>query len=134
MAERVHFVPSVAPEELLAHTRQADAGATVLEDNCENHRLALPNKVFEYVAAGVPVVSNDLPELRALLEHHGIGWTVPIDRPEELARALGRAVANRDDPAQRARLERAAAELSWTREQVRLIEVYSSLRQRGRPA
>ena len=38
---------------------------SLLQDTCENHRLALPNKVFEYVAAGVPVVASDLPELAA---------------------------------------------------------------------
>ena len=46
------MLPSVALAELLAHTAEADVGVTLLQDTCENHRLALPNKLFEYIAAG----------------------------------------------------------------------------------
>ncbi len=127
VAERVHFVPSVVPEELLAHTRQADVGTTLLEDNCENHRLALPNKVFEYIAAGVPVVSNDLPELRALIEEHQVGSTVAIHDAEALARALEGAILKRGDAGLAARLERTTRELSWERERSRLTGLYATL-------
>ncbi len=127
VAARVHFVPAVPAEELLAHTRQADAGTTLLEANCENHRLALPNKVFEYVAAGVPVVSNDLPELRALIERHGIGWTAPSGDPEALARAIAQAIRDRRDPEMTSRLEQAALALSWSRERRKLIDLYLSI-------
>ena len=48
------FLPSVPLEELLAHTAQADVGVTLLQDTCQNHRLAPPNKLFEYIAAGIP--------------------------------------------------------------------------------
>ena len=49
---RVHFVPSVPIGSCSRIRREADVGVSLLEDTCENHRLALPNKVFEYVAAG----------------------------------------------------------------------------------
>ena len=68
-------------DRLLEHTADADVGVSLLQDTCENHRLALPNKVFEYVAAGVPVVVSDLPELTGLVEEHGIGWTTPPADP-----------------------------------------------------
>ena len=56
LQERVKLLPSVALRDLLAHTAEADVGVTLLQDTCLNHRLALPNKLFEYIAAGVPVV------------------------------------------------------------------------------
>jgi len=66
-SERVHFRRPVPVGRILAYARQASVGVSLLEDTCENHRLALPNKVFEYLAAGVPVVTSDLPELRRTL-------------------------------------------------------------------
>lgn len=88
VAERTHFRPSVPVAQIRAHTRQANVGVSLLEDTCENHRLALPNKVFEYAAAGVPVVVADLPELRALAEREGIGTVARSTEPGDVAAAL----------------------------------------------
>jgi glycosyltransferase involved in cell wall biosynthesis len=134
LQDRVHFLPSVALEELLAETAQADVGVSLLEDVCENHRLALPNKVFEYVAAGVPVVVSRLPEVSRLVERHGIGWTADASDPDDVARALREALAGRAEPELARNLAAAAEELSWTREQQRLLAVYERLGTRRRRA
>jgi glycosyltransferase involved in cell wall biosynthesis len=134
LQERVHLVPSVALEELLAETAQADVGVSLLEDVCENHRLALPNKVFEYVAAGVPVVVSRLPEISRLVEDRGIGWTADASDPDDVARALREALAGRADRELASSLVAAAAELSWTRERQRLLAVYEGLGTRRRRA
>jgi glycosyltransferase involved in cell wall biosynthesis len=125
--DRVTLLPSVPLERLLAHTAEADVGVTLLQDTCENHRLALPNKLFEYIAARVPVLASALPETRALVERLGVGWCVPPDDPAALAKALGLALRRRADPELRARLERAARELTWEREQRRLVGLYAEL-------
>jgi len=124
---RVHFVPAREPGELLAATAEADVGVSLLEDVCENHRLALPNKVFEYVAAGVPVVASDLPELRRLVERYRIGWLVDPGDPGAVADGIATALAARGDAGLRDALAAAARELSWSAEQPRLLEVYAEL-------
>jgi glycosyltransferase involved in cell wall biosynthesis len=127
LQDRVTLLPSVPLEELLAHTAEADVGVTLLQDTCENHRLALPNKLFEYIAAGIPVVASALPETRGLIERHGVGWCVAPGDPSALAGALDLALRRRDDPDLRKRLTRAAEELSWEREQQRLLGLYERL-------
>ena len=74
------LLPSVSLDDLLAHTAEADVGVTLLQDTCENHRLALPNKLFEYIAAEVPVVASALPEVQRLIDAYGIGWCVAPGR------------------------------------------------------
>ena len=125
--DRVTLLPAVPVEELLAHTAEADVGVTLLQDTCENHRLALPNKLFEYIAAGVPVVASDLPEIRRLVAEHGVGWCVPPHDPAAVARALRDALEGHADAGLRERLAHAARELSWEREQQRLLGLYDQL-------
>jgi glycosyltransferase involved in cell wall biosynthesis len=127
LKERVTLLASVALEDLLAHTAEADVGVTLLQDTCLNHRLALPNKLFEYIAAGVPVVAAALPETQRLIKDHGVGWCAQPDDPAAVAGALRVALHGPPDPGLRERLERAAQELSWEREQVRLLELYEGL-------
>jgi glycosyltransferase involved in cell wall biosynthesis len=128
---RVSVLPSVPLDELLAHTAEADVGVTLLQDTCENHRLALPNKLFEYIVAGVPVVASALPETERLVSAYGIGWCAPPDDPVALAEVLRRALSERGDPQLRGRLDAAAAELRWSREQTRLTGLYGELSRRG---
>ncbi|HMJ73520.1 MAG TPA: glycosyltransferase [Solirubrobacterales bacterium] len=126
-ADRSHFLGPVPPEALLSYTAQADVGVSLLADSCENHRLALPNKLFEYVAAGLPVVVSDLPEASRLVRAHGIGWCADGADPESVAVALRTALAQQNDEGLRERLARAATELSWEREKQSLLAVYDAL-------
>ncbi len=127
LQERVRLLGSVALEDLLAHTAEADVGVTLLQDTCLNHRLALPNKLFEYIAAGVPVVAADLPETRRLVEDYGVGWCVAPADPAALAGALRVALYGPRDPGLQERLARAGEELCWEREQERLLALYEQL-------
>ncbi len=92
-------------KQLLAHTAEADVGVTLLQDTCENHRLALPNKLFEYIAAGVPVVASALPEIERLVDRYGIGWCVAPDQPQALAGRIRQALAVRGDADLKRRLQ-----------------------------
>jgi glycosyltransferase involved in cell wall biosynthesis len=125
---RVSLLPSVPLDELLAHTAEADVGVSLLQDSCENHRLALPNKLFEYIAAEVPVVGSALPEMRRLVDDLGVGWCVTPDDPAAVAAALQSALgAARGDGGLRERLRQASTQLRWTVERQRLLELYCEL-------
>ena len=125
--DRVRLIDSVGLGELLAWTREADVGVALLEDTCLNHRLALPNKLFEYIAAGIPVVVSDLPELRRIVNHYNIGWTATPGDARAIAEAISLALEQPRDPRLDENLARAAAELRWSQESRRLTEVYEML-------
>jgi len=81
LEDRVRFLPPVPPGDLLPLTADADIGVTLLEDTCLNHRYALPNKLFEYLMAGLPVLGSDLPEIRSVIAGFDVGCVVdPSDR------------------------------------------------------
>jgi len=70
----IHYLPAVPPEDVLAHTTTADIGIYLMENICLNHYYSLPNKLFEYILAGLPVIINDLPDQRSIIEQFNCGW------------------------------------------------------------
>jgi len=69
----IYYFPAVQPCELLNYTSSADYGILFYEDNCLNHRYCSPNKIFEYLMAGLPVITSNLYEMKNLVETSQIG-------------------------------------------------------------
>ncbi len=104
--ERVHFPGAVPPSELADLTASASVGVALLADVCLNHRYALPNKLFAYLNAGVPIVASDLPEMRRVLtDPSPAGLLVHPGDADDLARSL---VSLLNDAQLRARLAASA--------------------------
>jgi glycosyltransferase involved in cell wall biosynthesis len=116
---RVHFRPPVPVGQILAYARQASVGVSLLENTCENHRLALPNKVFEYLAAGVPVVVSDLPELRRTLAEQPSAVLVDPTDEAAIATAL-RTASDAERPP-------APSPFEWPAEAALLTAAYADL-------
>jgi glycosyltransferase involved in cell wall biosynthesis len=116
--ERVHLRPSVPTGQIRAYTRQASFGVTLLEDTCENHRLALPNKLFEYLAAEVPVVASDLPEMRRAVS--GLPAVTAVDPADPESVAAGLRVAIEAGSA-------GPSPFDWAEDAAQLTETYARL-------
>ena len=124
----VHFMNPVPPDELLSLTASADIGVTLLEDTCLNHRFALPNKLFEYLTAGLPVLASDLPEIRKVVAGFDVGCVVNPWNRQALVNTLQRMVD--DAPARAHWSANAAAALasySWEKTSRRFIQCYERL-------
>ena len=120
----VHMHPAVVYEDVLAHTRSADVGLVSVKPTCLSYLYCLPNKLFEYLLAGVPVLSNDLPDCRALIEGFHAGRTVEADTPEGWRAAL-RAMKEGGTTEFKPGLEKAGRQLSWTEESKVLQGIYA---------
>ncbi|MDB5101691.1 MAG: glycosyl transferase, group 1 family protein [Cyanobacteria bacterium RYN_339] len=125
LAHRVKFHDAVPPEVLVHYSADATVGACPSQGTCTSYIYSLPNKFFEFIQAGLPVVASDLPELRALVAHYELGATFPNEDAPALARTLNALLG---DPARleacRAGVRRAAAELHWQNEETQLVQLY----------
>jgi glycosyltransferase involved in cell wall biosynthesis len=70
---RLFVLPAVPPTELLDWVGSADVAAMPIQPSTLNHRLTTPNKLFEAMAAGVPVVASDLPGMAGIVRETGCG-------------------------------------------------------------
>jgi glycosyltransferase involved in cell wall biosynthesis len=125
----VHFQPAVRYEEVLDYTGDADVGLVSVKPVCLSYLYCLPNKLFESIQAGIPVLVNDLPDCVALIEEFGIGTRVANDTPEGWHAALVEAESK--SPAWKVQaiggMREAQAELNWENESHQLTAIYDRL-------
>jgi glycosyltransferase involved in cell wall biosynthesis len=88
LTERIKFFGPVYGATLAGFTRSADAGVCLEKDTNINYRYSLPNKLFDYIAAGIPVISGDLPETGKILRETGCGLIIGTITPESISEAL----------------------------------------------
>ena len=124
VSDRVEFAAPVPPTEVVGQLRAADAGLVLFQPVCLSHRLVLPNKLFEYVLAGLPVVGSDLPMIRAFIDEHGVGATAAPEDVDAIARALAHVLEPGRNRELRAAAERARGAVDWSREREVLTGVY----------
>jgi glycosyltransferase involved in cell wall biosynthesis len=136
-AGRVAVLPSVPPEELLGWTASADVTVMAIQPTSVNHRYTTPQKLFESIAAGVPVVASDLPGMAEVVRGSGVGLVCDPTSPAAIAAAI-RELVNEPEPARLARraaiLRLAHDRYNWERQTARLRAVYGELAEAPAPA
>lgn len=71
----IHVLPPEPPSNLLNVTSSADIGLVLFENTCLSHYYVLPNKLFEYLLSGVPVIASNFPEMKQIISSYNCGWT-----------------------------------------------------------
>jgi glycosyltransferase involved in cell wall biosynthesis len=134
LAGLVHVLPAVAPAELLDWVASADVVAMPIQPTTLNHRLTTPNKLFEAIAVGVPVVASDLPGMAPTVRDADAGLLVDPTDPAAIAAACRELLAEPRDVARerRARILAAAdATYNWESQLQLIVAEYGRLT--GRP-
>jgi len=122
----IHFHSAVTPDKLRHFTIGADVGIHMMDDSCQNHLFALPNKPMEYMNAGLPAIVSDLPTMSRLVRDADAGWVVPVGDAEALRRLI-LSLCSPEINAAAAGARRWAEANNWEREELTLLEMYRAL-------
>ncbi len=125
LTDKVKFFGPVPNDELISYSASADIGLANIVNSSVSYHTTLPNKLFEYAMAGIPVIGSDSPQIGRIVREEGIGEVCDPEDPEAIAAAITSILS---DPSRYTPgLEHAAARYNWTVEQERLLDVYRAL-------
>lgn len=122
--DRVSFLGRLMPDELHALTPQADVGLVMLEDMGLNYRYALPNRIGDFIQAGVPMVVSDMPEMRAVIHRYRIGEVMSEPGGRALSESVKRILARGKESYN---FDAARREMNWDKEKQLLIKIANEL-------
>lgn len=126
---RVFCLPAVPSADVVREARAADVGIWSLLANVGlNFKLALPNKIFEYLMAGIPILAADLPEAARLVLGYQVGLCFDPEDPMSIAAAIRR-MSEDDDFLHRCRscIRHSLADLQADKEWHKLVDLYDNL-------
>ena len=126
LEQKVRFVPRQPYEKLMEYTAVADLGLSLDKDTNLNYRYSLPNKIFDYLHAGIPVLASPLPEIKKVIETYEVGDFIPDHLPLHMAQKVNEIFSHPEKLLRwKQNTQRAAQELHWGKESEKLKEVYA---------
>ena len=125
LTQKVIFFPRIPYDELMKYTSAAEIGLSLDKDTNINYRYSLPNKLFDYINAGIPVLASPLPEIKKVIDRYEVGLLIENHEPQHIASKLKQMLENDYKSKLFHNLKRAAAELNWENEEKTLKLVYS---------
>ncbi len=127
LTDIITFLGKITPKELRKITPKADLGISLEEDLGLNYRYALPNKLFDYLHANIPVLVSDLPEMKRLVLEYKIGEIATSREPKKLAKQIKKILHSEKEKYQTF-LQKAQEKLHWQHEEKILLSVFNNLK------
>jgi glycosyltransferase involved in cell wall biosynthesis len=123
LADRVILKKKMPSTELAQYTANADIGVSIDKPTNLNYFLSLPNKLFDYIHAGVPVLCSRLPELEKIVTEYKVGTFIGDHTPSGIATKLNELLKSPQLQIYRDNTRTVAASLNWSTEKEKLIRL-----------
>lgn len=128
LAKRVHFVPPVYPDEVVPFIRSADASLILYYARSANYKHCLPNGLFQSIAAELPLLYPELPDISNIAKPLGLGIPINPKSPETIILAVKKMLKNPEEISKfKYNLKEAKQTLNWEQEEVILKEIITNV-------
>ena len=130
LENKVLFTGKVPLEILQEYTRRAHLGFTLDKPISENYIFSLPNKLFDYVHAGIPVLASRLVEIERMIDKYKIGTFIETHDPKHIAEKISFIFSSPELLNEwKNNLPQASKEVNWQNEEKTLLSIYNEIAQ-----
>ena len=128
LESKVLFFDKMPFEKLQNITKKAYLGCTLDKATNINYELSLPNKLFDYIHAGVPVLASNLIEVAKVVKEHEVGVVLEQHSPKNIAESINALLQDEDRREKyHQNCLKARTHLNWENEEKELISRYNSI-------
>ena len=122
----IFFHKAVPTDEVLNYTASADVGVALIQNTCLSHNFCMPNKLFEYAMAGLPVIASNVQEMGAFVKKNQMGIVVENNTVASFNEAFER-LLSMDLAVLRQNAKKAALDNSWEHQEEKMRTIYQKL-------
>lgn len=123
LREKVVLIKKVPKKTLMGYTANADLGISIDKNTNLNYYYSLPNKIFDYIHAGIPVLATRLPEIEKIIEKYTIGTFIDSHEPRHIAEVINHLFSSAQLNEFRNNTSKASGELTWESEREKYLDI-----------
>jgi glycosyltransferase involved in cell wall biosynthesis len=128
LKNKVSLIGYIPTDQLITTTSRADLGVVLFEKTSLNYTYALPNKFFEYIMAGIPILASNLDTFTEYLESYGLGMSVNPDNVEDIAQSIKLMLSDENKLKEwRDNARKASRILNWENESIKMNQIYEDI-------
>ncbi len=124
---KVVLINKLPKSELINYTFNADIGLSIDKNTNLNYLYSLPNKIFDYIQAEIPILASHLPEIENIILHYKIGDFIDDHNPQTIANKLNEMLYSQQLSSYKKYLAIAKKEITWKSEKEKLLTIIKNI-------
>jgi glycosyltransferase involved in cell wall biosynthesis len=120
----IYYLDAVPPDQIMEYTSSADIGISLIEDSCLNYYYCLPNKMFEYAMAGLPLLVSNLPEMKKIVTKYNAGIVIESFKEEDIVEGLKK-ISSSDLAELSSNSKKVSHDYNWELQERKLMKIYN---------
>ena len=124
--DNIYFFPAVPPQVVLEYTASADVGISLIENSCLSYYYCMPNKLFEYAMAGLPILVSNMKDMSVLVVENNMGVVINNFTPTGINKALD-GFLKKDLTQMKLNAYRVANENAWEIQEQKMLTAYKHM-------